>query len=474
MMMFDYNTLPCNRKLFTSHVVGEEASPNKIGADQFPNVGKLFMKAKYNVVRDNTLHTTARNKKCLSISIEIINNEPCEALYTNLEGQTVLLVAAANNNLALVEWLLSKNKSSIYDCDNDGCNVLMTAIIYNNINIVEWLVNNTAITINSQNKGGMTPLLLASKNGNLYMLQYLLTPKCLGGAGANSTTVDFAGNTCILTAASENHMDIVKWLHERDPMCVFEKNYAGQDVLLVACRAPFSDLVCWSLQATNGWVTEIRDIEGNSPFLTIGCAHSTMTFAGLGLMQWFVSQQPECVLETDHDGGTILSKAVVCGDFGFVKYLLASSWKETLIGLRSKHGDNILAVAIRASRFNIVIWLLTNFHYEVNYDVDSFGNTGFLYAVHLNMKCVVEVMLETFGSGVQMSEKDSNGNNALFLAVINNDCKMVSCLMNFHVYDQLPYLNNHGESVLDIAVASKNLDLVELLENRMQHSCAHS
>ncbi|MCP4163697.1 MAG: ankyrin repeat domain-containing protein [Deltaproteobacteria bacterium] len=81
-------------------------------------------------------------------------------------GYTGLELAAENNRLDMVRWLLKKGAS------NSG-EALVSAAKYNSFDVVKWLIEENNTDVNSYNVSE-TALFCASKNGNLKMVNYLL------------------------------------------------------------------------------------------------------------------------------------------------------------------------------------------------------------------------------------------------------------------------------------------------------------
>jgi hypothetical protein len=89
-------------------------------------------------------------------------------------GRTALLLAAFNDQLPVLQFLLTDGGASVQEVDKDGRSVVLLAALWGHHRLVTWLLEEGGATITERDNGGDTALLLAAHSGHLWTVQILL------------------------------------------------------------------------------------------------------------------------------------------------------------------------------------------------------------------------------------------------------------------------------------------------------------
>ncbi|XP_078382489.1 uncharacterized protein LOC144665185 [Oculina patagonica] len=131
----------------------------------------------------NSLHSAARDGDVTKIESLLSRgfSVDCIDSITN-EGLTALMIAAANDKLQAVEYLLAKGANPSLE-NSDGLNSLHLASYGGNTDIIELMLSHVP-SIDAIDNEGVTALMLATFNGKLQAVEYLLAK------GANPSLED--------------------------------------------------------------------------------------------------------------------------------------------------------------------------------------------------------------------------------------------------------------------------------------------
>ena len=211
-----------------------------------------------------------------------------------------LMVAAKDNNLALLRNLIQEQNAPVNGTLSDGLTALMIATQYGYLEIVKELLIAGADP-NASRTDGATALLWASLQGYLEVVQELLK----AGANPNATTIEVGetsliyssrsgrldiahellvrganpnastniGLTPLMYATSNNHLEMVQKLLERGANPNATSKDTKQTALMVACQYGYIPIAASLIQ--NGAYVKMEDsfgkdaldYAGNNPLL---------------------------------------------------------------------------------------------------------------------------------------------------------------------------------------------------------------
>lgn len=143
--------------------------------------------------------------------------------YDPSNGNTPLLIAAANGHLDVVKFLIAKNANVLKKSnDENGYTILHFYAAQGDIETVDYLLDEAKMDINIKDSHGRTPLLIAAAAENqLDMVVHLYT-RC----GAEIKVKSKEGLNTLMTAIMNNRVDVVKWLIQHHKFDEKEKEEA--------------------------------------------------------------------------------------------------------------------------------------------------------------------------------------------------------------------------------------------------------
>eukprot|EP01006_Ploeotia_vitrea_P066334 TRINITY_DN94775_c0_g1_i1.p1 TRINITY_DN94775_c0_g1~~TRINITY_DN94775_c0_g1_i1.p1 ORF type:complete len:601 (+),score=33.60 TRINITY_DN94775_c0_g1_i1:74-1876(+) len=125
-------------------------------------------------------------------------------------GVTPLLAASVTGNFEVLQWLLREGGSQVCETDNEGFSCFLLAVEAGYLDIVKWLVHDTHFFDPrfAKNNFGDTALFRAAFHGRTAVVRWLLTE----GGSDYIIERDKAGWSALLTAAEQQHLDVVRCL----------------------------------------------------------------------------------------------------------------------------------------------------------------------------------------------------------------------------------------------------------------------
>jgi len=165
-------------------------------------------------------------------------NNKADVLVQDANGLNSLMFLVFFENEALVDAMVNYNDKTVNNIDNSGLTPLVMAISKNKVRIVEKLIAKGAY-INS--KRSRRPLNVSIELGNLHMAMLVLNK------GARINAKDYNGNAPIITAASRNNAEAVKFLmangakaNVRDAYGLtpldYAKKYSNKEIITLLSR----------------------------------------------------------------------------------------------------------------------------------------------------------------------------------------------------------------------------------------------
>lgn len=120
-------------------------------------------------------------------------------------GKSPIHIAVSQNDMKMVEYLLSLEEIDLHSIDNEGNSPLFYACYNGNEDIAEKLISKHALFETNQNRLAFTLCQKALVND-------LVSLKLFDHAGANLESSDYDKRTCGHIAAAENHEPILQYL----------------------------------------------------------------------------------------------------------------------------------------------------------------------------------------------------------------------------------------------------------------------
>ena len=249
----------------------------------------------------------------------------------NDKGSTALHWAVRYEHTDTVRLLLVKGKANRNTKRKLGLVApLVVAAAYGNNNIVELLLsdpkdpNDPKCKVNIKIHGGELPIHHAAKEGHMKVLETLQEH------GALLDENDELGDTPLLLAAQNNHVDVVQKLISLGAD-VFHRNHEGNDIWNYAINRADNDL----LEAL------IKSCLDSGIDRTAG--HPFFIAAASGRIDKirFLLEVEDDPLATDKDGNTFLHYAAMNNEYELIK----TFHEKIPIDLKNKRGDTALHIA---------------------------------------------------------------------------------------------------------------------------------
>jgi ankyrin repeat protein len=299
----------------------------------------------------------------------------------------------------------------------------------------------------SRPKGGETPLLLAARNCHLDICKMLLE----GGANVNFRGPSASNESTALHAAvSCEDVEIVQHLLSVKGVLTNQKNKGGQTPLHLAVEKN-SNVIVELLLATGNVDESIEDNRGQTPFMiaTINQREKLIT-----LLLATGNFDPNT---RDRQGWTPLSRAAAAGSETVVRLLLATG--RVSLDNKDEHGFTSLSRAVQSGSERVVRLLLSSNKFDVEAK-DSCDRTLLLIAVEHNRELLVKFLLTTVG--VNPEAEDDNRRSALGIAAALGEETLVKLLLatgrvNPDAKDE------DGRTPLSVAAATGREAVVKLL-----------
>ncbi len=241
---------------------------------------------------------------------------------------------------------------------------------------------------------------------------------------------DEDGHTPLLIAATEGHLEIVRWLLKENIASIRETNKKGSSAFLLACVYGHKDLAIWLLKEGGASLKE-KDHDNQSALI------KAINSGNDELVEYLVSLGVSVNDKTARNNESPLLFAAARGNIKVFELLLSigADINEKTLGR-----DSPLTVAARYGHAEMVKYLIDKCGLKVS-ERNSEGESAFLVAAangHLN---VVKILLER---GSAVNEKNNENATALLLAAYGENKK------NGGVYEELiRFLIDNGANVKD-------------------------
>lgn len=338
--------------------------------------------------------------------------------HTNVNDETALHIAVKNRSEAIVKLLLD-NRIEKDTRNLNGDTALHIATKNGDVAIVKMLVD-AKCDINAVDENGATALVLAAKRGNKNLIDYFLEK------GADIQKPDFYGKTY------KDYYAPDKETEKRAENPVEEKrkisigNNAGRKYAVVFGSS--KDPVIQAVKDRNRSKLESLIAEGQG-------------------------------LDTpDSFGNTALMYAVNMQNVYLINCLLTNGANASASNI---YGQTPLHCAVSKLNASIVS-MLCSAGAEIN-AFDNDRNSPLVVAIKFRSPKIMSNLLD-LGADPYIR---FNGNNALTYICSNDDCDMARIFLNKVSSFDINWVNENGQTALDIAKERKNISLQNLLESKM-------
>jgi ankyrin repeat protein len=405
-------------------------------------------------------------------------------LVADIDDQTPLMLAAHHNHAEIVELLLTCQLDvGINYRDFKGTTALAKACMRGQPDLVALLLEHGASPL-VEDKGGVTPLMRACNHSDVGATQALLDHDA-----TNVDARDVGMQTALFHACAEDAVECVKLLlaKKADPSLA---NKQGITPMMLACSSGSPEIVQALADAMEAPLLNLQDAHGQTALsracetgglavvrvllhkganLTIPC-NRLLTPLMLASSQGseeivealLIRADPSYVDLVDWQHMTALYHASLRGHLGAVTTLLKHGANALVV---SETRSSPLLVAAEQGLTDIVEQLILSVrdsHAQRRYvnECDDALATPLHQAATFGYRDTVECLLRY---GASLCSVDEHGNTPLTVACLRKETDVVSLLLQHATAADINHVNYHGKSALYHAIATQNMDLLDLL-----------
>ncbi|XP_075926226.1 kinase D-interacting substrate of 220 kDa [Petromyzon marinus] len=362
--------------------------------------------------------------------------ESCSSIDERNEiGQTVLMLAAEQGSLEIVQELLKRGANCNLE-DDDSWTALISASKEGHLDIVRELIQNNA-DIEHREMGGWTALMWAAYKGRTDVARLLLDHK------ANPNVAGQFSMYPVTWAAGRGHNEIVNMLLNAGSKSNCCDKY-GTTPLIWAARKGHLESVQLLLQHS----ADVNQVGANSMTALIAAVRGGFE----SVVEELLTKEPDVNL-TDKDGNSALMIAAKEGKTEIARDLLDAG---AYVNTPDRHGDTVLIWAVKGGHPDIVRALVGKLA-----DVDVRGaenKTALYWAVEKGNSTIVCDILEC-NPDTEIHTKD--GDTPLIKATKMRNVDIVQLLLNKNA--KVSAADKNGDTALHIAIRGRSRKLAELL-----------
>ena len=294
----------------------------------------------------------------------------------DIYGQTAFLVAAQNNNVSVMKFLLETGSVDINKADNSGSTALFWAAILGHTAVVAFLIKRGADTVKA-NEDGWTALIAAAAQNHVAAVVCIVAVQL--GAGSMNM-VNNKGETALFIASEMGSEAVVEILLDNGAAPNIVAKY-GRTALLEAASSGHNEVVKVLVQngakmkadkggvtALMGAIMSLQESSRAPPLLPCWRERSSISIERelafrnervLVLVQYLLEKG--CVVDgADKDGWTALHRAAIKGSLDVVDILVDNGAKldaktkkgETPAELATRYGHQAIVDAIAAKEIH--------------------------------------------------------------------------------------------------------------------------
>ena len=384
------------------------------------------------------------------------------------EGSTPLMIAAVNDKLQAVKYLLKQGADRSLQ-HNDGWNVLHFASEGGNPEVIELMLSHVP-SIDSRTKEGSTPLMIAAYNDKLQAV------KCLLKQGADPSLQDNRGWNLLHFASQGGNPEVIELMLSHVPSIDSRTKEGSTPLMIAAVNDKLQAVKCLlkqgadpSLQDNRGWnLLHFASQGGNPEVIELMLSHvpsiDSRTKAGIRplMIAAFTDklQAVKCLLKQgadpslqDNRGWNVLHSASQGGNPEVIQLMLSHV---PSIDSRTKAGITPLMIAAFTDNLQAVQCLLKQVADRSLQDNRGWNLLHF--ASQGGNPEVIELMLSHVPS-IDLRTKE--GSTPLMIAAFTDKLQAVKYLLKQGADPSLQ--DNRGWNLLHFASQGGNPEVIELM-----------
>ena len=424
-------------------------------------------------------------KNCMSVS------DPLLHTIQDNNGSTPLMYAGLNHHLEIVSWLVSidpnciktrnKMKVSVLHCDAENGNIEIASVLLKSLNS-----SDKSSLISSPENLGRTVFHISCSKGHLEFSKWLLEEykNCMSISDPLLHTIqDINGDTPLMYAGWNHHLDIVSWLLSIDPDCIKTRNKMKVSVLHCAAENGNIEIASVLLKSLNS--SDKSSLIVSPENLGRTAFHFSCSKGHFEFCQWLIHDYENCKTESDpplhtiqnNDGCTPLIPAVVNHHLEIVSWLV--SIDPNCIKTRNKFKVSVLHCAAENGNIEIASVLLKSLNSSDKSSLivspENLGRTAFHFSCSKGHFEFCQWLIHGYENCKTESDpplhtiQDINGDTPLMYAVSKHHLEIVSWLASIDP-NCIKIRNKLTVSVLHCAAKNGNIEIASVLLKSLNSS----
>lgn len=382
-----------------------------------------------------------------------------ENISIDLNGNTPLMIAIQRNQIDTVKKELSDsryndNNNALLNHTNINYETALHIAVRNRSEAIVKLLLDNRIEKDTKNLNCDTALHIATKNGDVAIVKMLVDAKC------DINAVDENGATALVLAAKRGNKNLVEYFIEK-----------GADIQKSDCYGKtYKDYYAPDKETEKRAENPVEEKRKISIGNTAGRKYAVVFGSSKNSVIQAVKDGNRSKLESliaegqgldtpDSFGNTALMYAVDIQDIYLINCLLTNGANASASNI---YGQTPLHCAVSKLNASIVS-MLCSAGAEIN-AFDNDRNSPLVVAIKFRSPKIMSNLLD-LGADPYIR---FNGNNALTYICGNDDYEMARILLNKFPYFDINWVNENGQTALDIAKERKNISLQDLLKSKMQ------
>lgn len=316
----------------------------------------------------------------------IYQNSP-EILFAKYNhGLSISHYAAWSGNVLTLEWVASKDPNLLNALTTTSKNIAHYASRSGNLEILLWVFNYNSELLISQSTSNQTILHEAISSGSLEVIEWIY--ENLPELCQRQNQFTFAH-----WAALNNNVDFLRWIENREPKILFQRNKTGKNIAHFASENKSLDVLNW-----------IK--ENHSELLYSESQHGETVghFAARGgpkSLNWIKNNCEELLFPQNHDGFTIAHYAVNDINIDSLNWILINYFEILSTNAHLNNGTNIAHLAAMHGKIDSLKWIANYLPELINAKTDinqSIGLAAIYSEIYGDVKTfeVLDFLLENY------------------------------------------------------------------------------